>query len=77
MIVFGGLGRPRLMRILLGCVVLAVLWILVYAAQGYSLGDPPFNPASPDMCYRTAKIDFVIPMYKADPSAVSNNCGQG
>lgn len=70
-------GKPTLRGVLTGLAVGAALWFTIYAVQGYKLGTPPLNLASPDMCYRTAKIDFVIPMYKADPNAVSNSCGQG
>lgn len=50
-------------RLLLGLLAGAIIWLLVYGAMGYRIGSAPLAE-HPFACYRTAKIDFVIPMYR-------------
>lgn len=57
-------GRPTLARFLFGCAVGAMLWIGIFEAQGYRVGNRPAIPLPGRVCYQHARVDFVIPMYR-------------
>lgn len=56
-------GPFSLRRLLVGLFIGAVIWCVIAGASGYGFN----KPASVSLCgYSEMKVDFVIPMYKAN-----------
>jgi hypothetical protein len=62
-----------LTRSLLLTLALGLVWAAIAGMDGYTLGNPPTGITAAFSCYRTLKVDFIVPMYKPAACATSSS----